>query len=147
MGFLEALFGALEPVQHIASSSSSGLASSFGFVFQPPYQPGYKVIELPGNKLSLGAGRPYVLHSSAVHFPYAICCPGPQNRLSAQTALACHGHAIQPRTEYRIDVLLPSVRATQGAPLPVGPRLTLEYITRCCFSGAGARCQRQTRCA
>ena len=53
-------------VQHIASSSSSGLASSFGFVFQPPYQPGYKVIELPGNKLSLGPGRPYVLVLLAV---------------------------------------------------------------------------------
>lgn len=57
MGFFEALFGALEPVQHLASSKS-GLASSFGFVFQPPYQPGYKVLELPGGKLALGPGRP-----------------------------------------------------------------------------------------
>ena len=79
MGFLEALFGALEPVQHIASSSSSGLASSFGFVFQPPYQPGYKVTELPGNKLSLGPGRPYVLFLLAVLFPCAVCSPRLQN--------------------------------------------------------------------
>ena len=54
MGFFEALFGALEPVQTIAKSGS-GFASSFGFVFQPPYQPGYKVTDLPGGKLALGA--------------------------------------------------------------------------------------------
>ena len=57
MGFFEALFGALEPVQQLANGKS-GLASSFGFIFQPPYQPGYKVIDLPGGKLTLGPGRP-----------------------------------------------------------------------------------------
>ena len=58
MGFFEALFGALEPVQHIASSGKGFATSSFGFIFQPPYQPGYKINDLPGGKIALGAGRP-----------------------------------------------------------------------------------------
>lgn len=58
MGFLEALFGGvLEPVSNIAKSGS-GFASSFGFVFQPPSQPGYTVKQGPSGKLLLGPGKP-----------------------------------------------------------------------------------------
>ena len=53
MGFFDALLGALEPVAH----SGVGFATSFGFVFQPPSQPGYIVKELPGGKLALGPSK------------------------------------------------------------------------------------------
>ena len=56
MGFFEALLGALEPVQNITSSGGA-FASSFGFMFQPPSQPGYTVKELAGGKLALGPCR------------------------------------------------------------------------------------------
>ncbi len=55
MGFFEALLGALEPVQHL---KTGGLASCFGFVFQPPSPPGYSVLQLPGGKLAIGPPKP-----------------------------------------------------------------------------------------
>lgn len=57
MGFFESFFGAvLEPVGN-AAKCRSGFASSFGFVFQPPRQPGYTVQQGAGGKLKLGPGK------------------------------------------------------------------------------------------
>lgn len=57
MGFLESLFGPVfEPVSNLASSGA-GFASCFGFVFQPPSQPGYTLKQLPSGKLALGPGK------------------------------------------------------------------------------------------
>ena len=57
MGFFESFFGGvLEPVGNVAKCGS-GFASSFGFVFQPPSQPGYTVQQGAGGKLKLGPGK------------------------------------------------------------------------------------------
>ena len=135
MGFLEALLGALEPVQHIASSSSSGLASSFGFVFQPPYQPGYKVIELPGNKLSLGPGRPYVLFLLLVLS--AVPPAAPANTIYVCTDSACVLRPCKPARDcyrrYSTTALLMS-QARRTSACWVALDLS-EYITRCASQG------------
>jgi hypothetical protein len=54
MGFFDALLGALEPV----AQSGVGFATSFGFIFQPPSQPGYVVKQLPGGQLTLSPSTP-----------------------------------------------------------------------------------------
>jgi hypothetical protein len=57
MGLFDVLFGAaFEPVSNFAQSGA-GFATCFGFVFQPPSQPGYTVKELSGGKLGLGPGK------------------------------------------------------------------------------------------